>query len=209
MCLEQFQNELASIIGRPSDHRPFVCDGNPFDCAIMLVGSNAATKLLKGFWEYWSPTYGFDKTQCLSNYIIERKYREEHFEISPTRRRIEWICQSAAPARCVETNLYSIASKRTAELKSEDKGTKVLALLIEKVKPLVIFVHGKEATVYFEGLCRHKFVDGHPERYLISDLRTTVISGSHLFNWSEAKARQLGDQLRVLSAQSQGHEHSH
>lgn len=202
MSLEQFQNELASIIGKPSDHRPFVCDGNPLDCAIMIVGSNAATKLQKGFWEYWMPTYGFDKTLWLSNYIEERRNRDEHFEISPTRRRIEWICQSAQPARCVETNLYSIASKRTAELKSQDKGTKVLALLIEKVNPRVIFVHGKEATAYFEGLCRRKFIAGQPERCLISSVNMIIISGSHLFNWSEAKARQLGEQVRILSMQS-------
>jgi hypothetical protein len=39
--------------------RPFLCDGNPYDCEAFIVGINPASSV--SFWSFWNDETGFDK----------------------------------------------------------------------------------------------------------------------------------------------------
>jgi hypothetical protein len=43
--LREFALGLAAVIGRPSELRPFVCDGSLLDCPVFIVGYNPATRM--------------------------------------------------------------------------------------------------------------------------------------------------------------------
>ena len=60
MSLDEFERQLADLLGRPSRARPFVCEGSPLDCEIFIVGFNPATEM-GDFWQFWRTGYGFDK----------------------------------------------------------------------------------------------------------------------------------------------------
>ena len=58
--LSSFEQRLAALIGKPTDLRPFVCDGSPLDCRVFIVGFNPASALDEDFWKFWDPSIGFD-----------------------------------------------------------------------------------------------------------------------------------------------------
>ncbi len=49
MTLYEFELQLSDLIGRPTDLRPFVCEGSPLSCDIFLVGFNPATTMETDF----------------------------------------------------------------------------------------------------------------------------------------------------------------
>src|ERR1700735_3082953 len=116
--LSAFESELKELIGRPSELRPFVCNGSPLECGVFIVGFNPATKMRADFWEYWRSGYGFDKEAWFKSYKEERQARPlnpgktRRAQISNTRRVIEWIIEAASPIGCLETNIYSAATAR-------------------------------------------------------------------------------------------------
>ena len=69
MEITQFEAALAELVGRPSDLRPFVCDGSPLDCEIFIVGANAATAM-GDFWDFWHPGVGMDKAAWFEAYKV-------------------------------------------------------------------------------------------------------------------------------------------
>ena len=54
MTLDDFERALVALIGRPTDLRPFVCEGSPLTCDVFLVGFNLATTMCRegrvGWW---------------------------------------------------------------------------------------------------------------------------------------------------------------
>lgn len=74
-ALDDFEKGLISLIGKPTDLRPFVCDGSPLDCKVFSVGFNPATKMSADFWHFWRSGYGFDKSVWLKAYEKDRQDR--------------------------------------------------------------------------------------------------------------------------------------
>lgn len=151
MTLDEFEAQLAKLIGRPTDLRPFVCDGSPLDCKIFLVGFNPATELEADFWTFWRTGYGYDKAPWFARYLVERtakplkpgkKFRPK---ISPTRRNIDHFVAGAGGVPVLETNIYSKASEDERSLDLADRRIAPFRFLLDVIKPSVIVVHGKPA----------------------------------------------------------------
>ncbi|WP_099865913.1 hypothetical protein [Pararhizobium haloflavum] len=171
MKLDQFENKLADMIGRPTDLRPFVCEGSPLDCKIFLVGFNPATELANDFWHFWRPGYGFDKQEWLRSYAATRSVpkpgKTRRLAISPTRLRIESFVEGASPVRILETNIFSADSADMQTLHPSRREIAPFHFLLETIMPEVVVAHGKTATAAVEVLKGPwKFVSaGHFSRY--------------------------------------------
>jgi hypothetical protein len=105
---EQFAADLDRLIrGRPL--RPFTCDGSPFDCDTLVIGSNPATVM--DFRRYWDGER-FDKA------LFDRDYRAKKGDrLVGTRPRLRVIAQHL---RAVETNVHSRPVRTESGLKRAD-----------------------------------------------------------------------------------------
>jgi hypothetical protein len=186
-AIADFENQLTEFIGKPTDLRPFVCDGSPLECEVFIVGINPATAMSADFWQFWRSGYGFDKAAWFQTYKEDRKTqplkegKTRRNEVSNTRRVIEWILEEATPVRCLETNIYSVPTEAAADLSSQKQVTAPLDFLLEKIKPRIIVAHGKDAVSYIQR--KH--------------LAARVIEVPHFARgWKEADARALGRQIK-------------
>ena len=185
--LSEFEKQLVTFIGRPTCLRPFVCDGSPIECGAFIVGFNPATVSSIDFWKFWRADYGFDKKAWFDAYKKERclrplkPSRTRRNAISNTRRVLEWILESAAPAKCLETNIYSMPTRRVAELEPQKRDTAPFDFLLKAIQPQVILTHGKEA-----------------EKYLCAMHCTArIIAVPHFSRgWSQERACELGHRIR-------------
>ncbi len=187
--LADFETQLAKLIGRPSDQRPFVCEGSPLDCSAFIVGFNPATTMDADFWSFWRPSYGFDKEAWFEAYKADRVQRPlkpgktRRNPVSNTRRVIEWIIEAASPCRCLETNVYALPSDDKASLAEESRKTAPFRFLLETIKPSVIVAHGDDAIL--------------ETQHLAGSVR--VMPVKHFSRgWSEEAARSLGQKLGAL-----------
>lgn len=152
---ESFDDKLASIIGKPSSQRPFVCNGLPESCRVWVVGYNAATTG-GDWWHYWAAETGFDYTAWRQDYDAERAARGKG--PSATRLRIDRLA-AAVPA-LLETNIYAEPSTSMANMPMGT--TKAFDLLLSALQPEIIVAHGVPAASHLadwsQGLlitCRH------------------------------------------------------
>ena len=187
--LEQFETQLANLIGCPSKQRPFICDGSPLTCQVFLVGANPATEIEEDFWTFWQTGTGFDKQAWMTTYLKERKMRPlkpgktRRATVSNTRRVLEWITESAAPLRCLETNIYAAATPTIAELSSARRMTDPFQFLLDSIRPRLIVAHGRDAEACLQRLAPN----------------AEVLYVDHFSRgWSEVKARHLGEQLKAI-----------
>lgn len=147
-CLSEFSHGLVSLIGRPSDLRPFVCEGSPLACDAFLVGINPASEMSDDFWDFWSDSYGFDKSAWFEKYKEERKTRplkpgrKRRNEVSNTRRIIEEVVQGASPVKILETNIYSKATEQASDLEEQNRITAPFDYLLRQVEPRLVIAHG-------------------------------------------------------------------
>jgi hypothetical protein len=185
--LKSFEVGLEALIGRPTDLRPFVCDGSPLECEVFIVGFNPATSMSVNFWQFWSTENGFDKAAWLEAYVKDRQARPlkpgqtRRNQISNTRRVLNWILESAAPAKCLETNIYAAPTEQAADLAAKRRITAPFDYLLTNIKPKVIVAHGDDAVKYIQSMT----------------LPACVIPESHFSRgWSEQRARELGQQVR-------------
>lgn len=187
LAITDFENQLTKIIGKPTDLRPFVCDGSPLECDVFIVGINPATAMSEDFWQFWRPGYGFDKAAWFKTYKEDRKARPlkegktRRNKVSNTRRVIEWILEEASPVRCLETNIYSAPTEAAGDLESLKQVTAALDFLLERINPQIIVAHGKDAVSYIQR--KH--------------LAARVIEVRHFARgWKEADARAIGRQIK-------------
>lgn len=149
--MTDFEEKLATIIGRPSRHRPFVCDGFPSDCATWVVGYNAATTG-GDWWQYWSSDSGFDLQSWRNDYDAEREKREKG--PSATRRRIDRL--RASIPDILETNIFAVPSTRMANMPNSD--TAAFDLMLATLKPNTIIAHGVPAANHLAGWTDGKLI---------------------------------------------------
>jgi hypothetical protein len=184
--LSYFEQKLAALVGRPTELRPFVCDGSPLDCRVFIVGFNPASASERDFWDFWNPKTGFDKPAWFRNYLQERARcplkpgKTRRNPVSNTRRVIEWIVSEASPVKFLETNIYSAPTEEAKDLAVHQRLTAPFDFLLDEIKPSLIITHGKEAADYLR-------------------MRTpsaSVMNLSHLSRgWSESRARELGQNI--------------
>ena len=182
----EFSRDLASLIGKPTDLRPFVCEGSPLACDAFIVGINPASPMSADFWDFWSDRYGFDKSVWFEKYKEERRNRPlepgktRRNEVSKTRRIIDVIVENARPVRCLETNLYAKATEKGVDLEEQDRVTAPFDFLLHEVAPKLVIAHGREAEDYLQG----------------QDIPCELKCVKHFRSWSLQDARDLGVFIR-------------
>ena len=177
MILSDFENDLRERLKKYEKPRPLICEGNPLECEIFIVGINAATEMNSDFWSFWSKDNGFKKAEWLESYILERKLKPlkpnktRRNKLSSTRQRIEWIIESIKPIKTLETNLFVKATPTADELKSEDRESSVFEYILETIKPKILFIHGNEVIEYFEKLYGIKIEKGKIENFALPSIK--------------------------------------
>lgn len=202
--MAEFERQLEALIGRPTELRPFVCEGSPLECSVFIVGENPATPLSNDWWHYWAPGYGFRKSEWMQDYIAEREERplkpgkKRRQKVSSTRRTINWIVAAAAPAKCLETNVVIEEAETPKYLQGRDAGLAVLDFLLRQIRPLVVIAHGDTAIEHIGAIngCNIRWgqeaeaaCDGHAFRLIAAAHFGRPRGGQ---GWSQARSEELG-----------------
>ena len=102
--VRSISNRIHELLPMPCHERPFVCDGFPEDCTVIVIGENPATELTTDWWSFWSDHKGFDLRKFESVYETERRSKGER-PVSNTRKRLNWLREHGL--HCLETNAFS------------------------------------------------------------------------------------------------------
>jgi hypothetical protein len=135
---------LKTVIPSPCcGQRPFVCDGFPDTCEVIVMGENPATKTNIDWWTWWKDDTGFDY-----KFFVE-SYNSERDQPSNTRRRLDRIRSHGI--NCVETNAYS--NEQSGGVSQSIENYAVLNLLLTNM-PLLkgVIAHGKTAHQALDSL---------------------------------------------------------
>jgi hypothetical protein len=138
---------IEAIRSQPSDDRPFVCDGFPDECDVIVIGENPATRLKAPWRHFLNDDFGFDFDAFLANYKSEREASGKRGEVSPTRSRMSVLRQLGL--RCLETNVYSNENQHGAGSARLENALLPL-LLRQRSKWREIIVQGRKARKYVE-----------------------------------------------------------
>lgn len=142
--MNDFETNLAAIIGKPSTQRPFVCTGDPSACSVWIVGYNAATTG-GDWWQFWSSDSGFDFDSWRKDYDAERAARGKR--VSATRLRIDRF--KASVPNTLETNIFATPSTKMANMPVSS--TEAFDLLLATFTPRVIIAHGVPSANHLAG----------------------------------------------------------
>jgi hypothetical protein len=196
-----FKTKLFEMLKLYPDPRPFVCDGNPLECNIFIIGINPATKIEMNFEDFWDED-GFDKQKWLEAYINERANaplkigKKKRLLVSPTRRSIDHIVKHVTSGKILETNLYIKQTKEAHELKKKDKKTDIFEFLIQEIKPKIVVLHGKSVKDYFRINYDDRINDDDFAEIDIKNLRTLAYATRHLSRgWTFEKLEELGKRI--------------
>ena len=197
--LREFRGHLQRLSGADAV-RPFVCDGDPYQCRAFLVGYNPASPA--PFWPFWSDATGFDKSMWFDCSREHRKAeplkagRTRRQPISSTRQRIEWNIDAAKPVRVLETNLYPRATKRASDLAVEDRDSEALSFMLREIGPRVLLLHGKKVAEAFQARYRQTPTDTFTSM-TIEGRRMIVRGVPHLSRgFSRCRSTELGKAIR-------------
>jgi hypothetical protein len=196
-----FKTKLFEMLKLYPDPRPFVCDGNPLDCNIFIIGINPATKMEMNFEDFWDED-GFDKQKWLEAYINERANaplkvgKKKRLLVSPTRRSIDHIVKHATSGKILETNLYTKQTANASLLEETDKKTEIFEFLINEIKPKIVVLHGKSVKDFFRENYDEKINDDEFAEIKIKKFRTLAYATRHLSRgWSFEKLEELGKRI--------------
>ena len=184
MTTTEFRNVLKDLTNGDPSLRPFICDGNPLDSKIFIVGINPATQLESSFWDYYQDDK-FNKKKWLDDYIKHRKQRGKIKTLSPTRSKIEKLVQNSfAEYHCLETNVYSKPSGYLKDLADKDKNTDIFNFLIRSIRPKAILIHGKNPAEFIKNELNVRFGLAKP---IIVEYETRNIVSPLEFEWEFGK----------------------
>lgn len=195
MNMHSFREGLQDRIGKDCAVRPFVCNGNPYDCKAFIVGINAASVV--PFWCFWNDKSGFNQDDWYDKYNAERE-EKGHRSVSNTRRRIECIVEAAKPASIFETNLFCVATPRACDLRNGDKQTRGFEYMLEEISPKLILLHGKTVKEYFDSKYGCSNLMCNFVTKLIYKKPVAVAAVRHLSRMSYDDASKLGEKIRSV-----------
>ena len=192
--LAQFWDELWALAPDKINFRPFVCEGNPFECKAFVVGINPATGT--DFRQYWSSHEGFNKQAWFASYKVLKP------AISPTRRRLIEIEKGACPLKVLETNIFAASTRSASDLQAHHKIIAPFEFLLTKIRPAVVLVHGKPARLAIERMCGGRLGPVFTRCHLLG-VDCLIAAVPHLaIGWSLPRARALGTQLKAAAIPS-------
>lgn len=127
---------------------PFVCNGNPLDAELLIIGFNPTTEY--DFWKFFTYKEGFDHVRELEDYIYQRALKNKKTRLSNTRGRIKRLednlWKKHPNLHILKMNLYAKATRNEAELLEKDRNLKIFNFLISNFRPKVIITHGQVAS---------------------------------------------------------------
>jgi hypothetical protein len=147
---DQFLRELGDTIrslettlGQGQFVRPFVCAGALTVCDVFIIGVNPREDM--EFRSYWDGS-SFNKAAWEYEYQRQRLARTGRESMSPTRTKLNMICEGALP-NVLETNLYPVATSTERILRRDParQNDAIFALLLRRLQPRVVITHGKTA----------------------------------------------------------------
>jgi hypothetical protein len=199
--LLEFKIKLFKKLKLYKDPRPFVCDGNPLDCNIFIVGINPATKMEMNFEDFWNET-GFDKQKWLEAYKDERANaplkvgKKKRLLVSPTRRSIDHIVKHVTSGKILETNLYNKQTEKEDLLQEADKKTEIFEFLIQEIRPKIIFLHGRTVEKFFRKKYKTLIEQNNFSECIINNVSFEIYFTKHLSRgWSFEKLEELGKRI--------------
>jgi hypothetical protein len=143
MTLDEFEKQLAHVIGRPTDLRPFVCEGSPLDCDVFIVGYNPATAMEGDWWRFWKPGYGYRKSDWFSEYLAQRGG-----DVSKTRAKIQEIVHGLPNVRVLEANIDARPSPTKSVYPKPI--TRPFDFLLSVCRPKVVIAHSTDAVAHLQ-----------------------------------------------------------
>ena len=178
--MDNWTQILREVIPSPCDERPFVCDGFPDTCEIVVVGDNPATPLTTDWWSFWSDASGFDYNHFLEVYQAERN-RVGKRPLSSTRLRLNRIRDKGL--NCIETNAFgNEGSDGTRHNISNYDLLKVLLSNMPLLKGII--AHGKVA---------HECLD-----YIEVPVNVKIFRTSHFSRISYAEIDRSCQEIRSI-----------
>lgn len=172
--------------------RPFVCEGSPFNCDVVIMGINPGSKT--PFWDYWSTEGGFDRAGWVA------KFDDDVANLRKTTRpRIERLVRALTPRRVVELNAYPYVTANERELAPLLRDSQIFRLMLQVARPKLVFVFGKSPAAEICKLAaipRVKQGVFTPCRY--ANCSFTLLYESHLSRgWSFIRVDELAEKILV------------
>ena len=152
---------LHSVIPKPCDSRPFVCDGRPESCNVIVIGENPATIMNTDWWTFWNDETGFNFVK------FQEKYEEARGKkrITNTRLRLNRLRQ--AGLLCLETNVF--VNEGLGGHGSTAPSVDLLPTFIDKLPQLRgVIAHGSVAGKYLANITLRVGVQRHVMRHFRS-----------------------------------------
>jgi hypothetical protein len=140
-------DELHRLIPAPCNDRPFVCDGLPGSCDVVVIGENPATPMNGDWWRFWDGENGFNLGEFEHAYEEERRARGQR-PISQARLRLMRLRSNGL--KCLETNAYRNEQLGGAGIGAPNAA--LLAALIRHIPNKAVIVHGNVAREYWREL---------------------------------------------------------
>lgn len=142
--MSRFTEAIRLTLPSPCWGRPFVCDGDPDKCTVLVIGENPATEVGVDWWSYWSDRSGFNYAHWRSEYEARRVARGKP-PVSPTRRRLDRLRQNGL--LCLETNVFMNEQPTGHGLGQSN--TDLLDIALSNLPNLAyVIAHGQEAHRY-------------------------------------------------------------
>lgn len=130
-----------SVIPNPCILRPFVCDGRPEFCDVIVIGENPATEMNTDWWSFWNDDTGFDLHKFECTYEATRLARGKR-GVSNTRLRLNRLRSKGL--QCLETN-----ASLKERMNGHDVDSSIQGLLPELIANLprlkAVVAHGQVA----------------------------------------------------------------
>lgn len=201
VTIEDIDRAMTELIPIAHPSRPFLCEGSPFGCEVVIIGINPGTKTeLK--W-HWKLPHGCDRRGWIAEFEKDPANSRKK-----TRPCLEELCRALAPIRCLELNIFPYYTRDVKELRKrpELQDSKFFDFMLSAVKPRMLFVFGDDAIEYLlpaldlKALPKGKFTRrDHREPIL------DVYADSH-FSWyarqkggletAKAHAKRIGQMLK-------------
>lgn len=198
--LSEFSTTLRSLLANRPLSRPFICNGSPLDCQVMLVGFNAATPMQAGFLDFWSDQEGFDFSAWQQVYMTERQAKGKT-AYSATRRNLNRLqtaitLPSASGSAILETNIFDHPSANKKLLLKTQQDTQIFDFLLHSVQPKIVISHGKDANQYLATRYQQQVNQDHWVELTHQGQTFCWYATSHLSRgWSYDKLDALGKKI--------------
>jgi hypothetical protein len=140
---------------------------------------------------------GFTEQQLHYRRCLADRLKERNGKQGRTRKYIDVLWNKLQPASCLETNLYSAWAKRAADLHRDFKSTTAFDLLLETIKPRMLFLFGRPVRQHVERLAERAISLDSFQQIRLHGQKTSVYAMHHLcYQLKETRCHEIGAKLR-------------